>query len=78
MIDEITDLFSDLDCTDEQSVNLAAEKYKELMKPAYIAYGMNDMHGSLAKILNEDVSKFKNQISNMLMAVKYHATDYSV
>lgn len=78
LIDEITDLFSDLDCMDEQSVNIATEKYKELMKPAYVAYGMNDMHGSLAKILNEDVSKFKSQISNMLMAVKYHATDYSV
>lgn len=75
---EITDLFTDLDVTDEKSVNAAMEKYKELMRPAYIAYGMNDTHGSLTKILNQDAANFKIQISNLLLAANYHATDYSI
>lgn len=75
---KITDLFINLDVTDEQSVNAAVEKYKELMRPAYIAYGMNDSHGSLSKILNQDAANFKMQISNLMLAVNYHATDCSI
>ena len=75
---EIADLFTNLDVTDEKSVNAAVEKYKELMRPAYTAYGMNDTHGSLSKILNQDVANFKMQISNLLLAANYHATDYSI
>lgn len=75
---KITDLFTDMDVTDEQSVNTTVEKYKELMRPAYIAYGMNDTHGSLTKVLNQDAVNFKQQISNLLMVANYHATDYSV
>ena len=71
-------MFANLDIADEKSVNAATEKYKELMRPAYIAYGMNDTHGSLTKILNQDVANFKTQISNFLLAANYHATDYSV
>lgn len=78
LIGEITDLFTDIDVTDEQSINAAIEKYKELMRPAYIAYGMNDTHGSLTRVLNQDAANFKMQISNMLMASNYHATNYSV
>ena len=76
--EKITTLFTDLDVTDEKSINAAVEKYKELMCPAYIAYGMKDDYGSLDKVLNQDVANFKMQISNLLLAANYHTTDYSV
>lgn len=75
---KITDLFTNLDVTDEKAVNVAVEKYKELMRPAYIAYGMNDSHGSLTRVLNQDAENFRKQISSLLPAVKYHTTDFSV
>lgn len=73
LIGEITDLFADVDVTDEQSVNAAMEKYKKLVRPAYLAYGIND-----TQKLNEDEARFKMQISNMLLAINYRATDYMV
>ena len=78
LIDNVTDLFTNLDVTDEQSVNAAVENYKKLMRPAYIAYGMNDSDGSLTRVLNKDAENFRKQISTLLPAIKYHTTDYSV
>lgn len=78
LIHSIVDLFSDLDYTDKKSVDLAMEKYKEWMKPAYTAYGMRDSHGSLSRVLNEDVAGFRRQIANVLRASEYHMTDYSI
>ena len=72
----IAELFTNVDVTDARSVNAAVERYKELMRPAYIAYGMNDTHGSLTKVLNQDAANFKAQISGLLAAVNYKATDY--
>lgn len=72
----ITELFTNVDVTDARSVNAAVERYKELMRPAYIAYGMNDTHGSLTRVLNQDAANFKAQISGLLAAVNYKATDY--
>lgn len=76
LIGEIKDLFSSLDCSDEASINAAAEKYKEMMRPVYIACGRDDQYGSLTRALNVDVGDFKKQIANIMMAVNYHATDY--
>lgn len=78
LINTLTNLFADIDSTDEQAVNEAMKKYKELMRPAYIAYGMNDLRGSLTRVLNEDVADFKKHMDNILLAARYHATDYSV
>ena len=78
LIGKITDLFSDMDSTDENAVNAAMVKYRELIKPAYIANGWDDEHGALTKGINRDVENFRKQISQILMAVNYHATDYSI
>lgn len=78
LIGKITDLFSDIDCNSVQDINAAAERYKDLMEPAYIAYGMNDEHGSLSKVLEADVEYFKNQVSNMLNVMKFHPINLSV
>ncbi len=74
----ITELFTNVDVTDVRSVNAAVERYKELMRPAYIAYGMNDAHGSLTKVLNQDAANFRAQISKLVAAVNYKVTDYSI
>ncbi|MBQ7835111.1 MAG: hypothetical protein IJ385_04945, partial [Ruminiclostridium sp.] len=68
----------DIDCDSVQDINAAAERYKDLMKPAYIAYGMNDEHGSLSKVLEADVEYFRNQVSNMLNVMKFHPINLSV
>lgn len=78
LIGEITDLFSNMDTTNEESVNAAMKKYKELVAPAYTASGIDDKHGGLTRVLNDDLLTFKKQMSDILMAVKYHAADYSV
>ncbi len=78
LIGKITDLFKNMDIMDEQSVNAAVEKYKEWMRPAYIAYGMNDTHGSLTRVLNQEAENFKKQISGLLPVVNYRSADFSV
>ncbi len=78
LINSISDLFLNVDYNDESSIDEAFEKYKELVKPAYIAYGMSDSYGSLFKALNKDVEGFRTQILNMSMAMKYHSSDYSI
>lgn len=78
LISEITDLFSNMDSKDEKSVQAVMAKYKELVKPAYIASGMNDRYGSLARILNTDVADFRKQLSSILLAANYHTTDYRI
>lgn len=78
LINKITDLFSNVDYNDQKSINSAIEKYKELMKPAYNAYGLNNSHGSLDRVLNNDVTNFKNQILNFSMIMNYHKTDFSI
>lgn len=78
VIGEVSELFSNMDCTDENSIDKVTAKYMEMMKPVYTAYGMNDAHGSLSKVLNSDIANFKKQISNILMAMNYHETDYSI
>lgn len=72
----IMELFSNVDVTDVRSVNVAVERYKEMMRPAYIAYGMNDTHGSLTKVLNQDAANFRAQITKLTAAVNYRTTDY--
>lgn len=78
LIGNITDLFSNLDYSDEEAVNKAMEQYKRWMTPAYTAAGMNDLHGSLTRVLNEDVAGFRKQIENVLMASNYHEAEYRV
>ncbi len=78
VIGEVSELFSNMDCTDEQSIDEVTAKYMEMMKPVYTAYGMNDAHGSLSKVLNSDAANFKKQISNILMAMNYHGADYRI
>lgn len=78
VIGEVSELFSNMDVKDEESVNKAVTKYTELMKPVYTAYGMNDTHGSLSRVLKSDAANFKKQISNILMAINYRETDYSI
>ena len=75
LISEITDLFSNMDSKDEKSVQAAMAKYKELVKPAYIASGGYD---SLTRTLNTDTADFRKQISNILLAANYHSTDYRI
>ena len=72
----IMKLFSNVDVTDVRSVNAAVERYKEMMRPAYIAYGMNDTHGSLTKVLNQDAANFRAQITKLTAAVNDKTTDY--
>lgn len=78
LIGEISDLFANTDIEDEESVNAAIETYKELMRPAYLAYGILDSRGALTRRLNEDAEKFRAQIANMLQATRYRATDYTI
>jgi len=78
LIGEITDLFSNMDGKDEKSVQAVMAKYKELVKPAYIASGMSDGYGSLTRILNTDIADFRKQISDILLAANYHTTDYRI
>lgn len=78
LINRITDLFSNIDCNSVQSINSAAEQYKDLMKPAYSAYGMNDKHGSLSRILEADTEYFRNQLSNMLSVMRFQPINTSV
>ena len=78
LIGEITDLFSNMDSTDENAVNAAMAKYRELIKPAYIANGWNDEHGGLTRGINRDIENFRKQMSQILMAANYHATDYCI
>lgn len=78
LIGEVSDLFMNTDIEDEESVNAAIEKYKELMRPAYLAYGISDSHGALTRKLNDDAEKFRAQIANMLQAIRYRATDYTI
>lgn len=72
LISELLELFSNTDIKDEKSVNAAMERYKVLVSPAYKAYGVS------TNILNKDISDFRKQIANSLLASKYHAADYSV
>lgn len=78
LISEITNLFANADISDEQEMNDVMEKYKALMKPAYTAYGMNDSHGSLTRVLNDDVAEFRKQMASITAAAKYQAVSYSV
>lgn len=75
---EIKDMFAGVDMSDKDALNKAFAKYKELMKPVYTAYGMNDNRGGLTKVLNQDVESFSDQISNILAAANYHAVDSMV
>lgn len=72
---EIKDMFADVDMSDKDELSKAFARYKELMRPVYEAYGMNDTHGGLTRVLNQDVESFNSQISNILVAANYHAVD---
>jgi len=71
-------MFAGVDMSDKDALNKAFAKYKELMKPVYTAYGMNDNRGGLTRVLNQDVESFTNQISNILSASNYRAVDSMV
>ena len=78
LINEIYDLFSNVDVTDEEMLEIAMKKYEALVKPAYLAYGINDDYGSLSRILDRDTSGFGKQISDIMIAAGYHTMNYSV
>ena len=78
LIGEITKIFSNMDTADEKAVDEAMAKYKEIIKPAYIACGRDDKRGALTRVINEDIEYFKKQMSQILMAANYHATDCCV
>ena len=77
LISKINDAFANTDITDKSSVDEFMEKYKKLVTPAYMAYG-NYGSSDLARMLGQDISGFRSQISNMLNVIKYHAMDYRV
>ena len=78
LIGKIKELFSGIDISDPSSWDPIMENYKELVTPAYIAFGWNSSNGTLARILNQDVSGFKSFMTNMMNAINYHAIDYKL
>lgn len=78
LIGQITDLFSNMDSTDEKSIDAVMARYRELIKPAYIAKGWDETPGALTRNINQDIENFKKQMTQILIAANYHATDYSI
>lgn len=76
LIGEIMNLFSNVDSTNEVSVNAAIKKYGELIGPARKALGMRP--DRIAGALQEDTAGFKKQIADILLAAEYHKTDYRI
>ncbi len=72
---ELMDIFSNVDMSDKNALNRAYARYEELMKPVYEAYGMNDEHGGLTRVINQDINSFNAHISDILAAEEYHAVD---
>ena len=78
LIGKIKNLFSNIDISDAGSWDPIMEKYKELVTPAYLAFGWNSSNGTLARMLNRDVSGFKSFMTNMMNAMHYRAIDYKL
>lgn len=76
LIDGIMDLFSNVDSSDKDAVDAAIQKYGELIRPAREAYGMRP--DGIGRALDEDTADFKKQMSDILLAAGYHATDYRI
>lgn len=76
LIEKIKDLFSNIDISDAITWDPIMEKYKELVTPAYLAFGWNSSNGTLNIMLNQDVSGFKSFMINMNNAIHYRSIDY--
>ena len=76
LIQDITDLFSNMDINDETSVSKAMEQYKKLAGAAYKASGLSG--NSLNSVLNQDIAGFRNQIKNSNLAANYRSFDQEI
>lgn len=76
LIENIKDIFSKLDLTDEAAVNSALEKYQELMKPAYLASGTEKK--DINKRLNSDTSILQNMLKSISSVQRYTQINYSI
>ena len=56
----------------------AYEGTEQSVSSCRLAYGMNDEHGSLSKVLEADVKYFRNQVSDMLSVMNFHSINLSV
>jgi len=78
LINDVSDLFSNLDYTNQDEIDSAMEKYKALMTPVYEAY-YDDQNGSAKaslNLINSDIKDFMKQIETIRNASAYHAVDY--
>lgn len=71
LTDSIFSLFSGLDASNPSAVKSATDKYRELVTPAYTAYGISNTHGNLDKVINSDIAEFMLQISTVSAYAKY-------
>lgn len=78
LINNVTELFSNMDIQDSRSVSETMETYKKLVTPAYTAYRPSDGSNALKDYFDGDISGFRKQLDNILMAMNYHSADYSI
>lgn len=75
LIDSIKSLFEDVDLSDEEAMKSVWKQYYDLVKPAYLAYGMDDRQ--VNKVIRQDTDTFKNLIDK-IKAMQQKSIHYSI
>ena len=75
LINTIKDTFSNVNFDDENEVNSAMKKYRELMRPAYKAGGYIERDDNA---LYYDTDSFTKMIKNLKLSLNFAHVDYSV
>lgn len=61
----VKEIFTNVDLTDEKSVQQAYKKFTELVTPAYNSHGITNQQNGLKNVLGQNINSFAKQISDL-------------
>lgn len=75
LISKVKETFEDIDLNNDDEINVAMRKYRELMRPAYKAGGSLERDDS---VLFNDTNSFMKMIKNLKLSLNAARVDCSV
>ena len=75
LIEKMKSLFSNVDLDNKDDFDNAVKRYNDLIRPAYVAYGMER---NLDSIIGRDADKFNNMLEAIRLSSMYKPVDISL
>ncbi|MBR2927783.1 MAG: hypothetical protein IKC24_01340 [Oscillospiraceae bacterium] len=70
VINSISDLFSTTDLSNSAAIDQVMTQYRSIMTPVYLASGISNEHGSLTRVLDNNVARLSDFISRVMLSSK--------